>query len=224
MTPYYADDWVTIYHGDSREILPGLRGDAVVTDPPYGVGFPYDEYDDTPAAWFDLIDEIVPVCREVAPFVVMPSCRRLLLKWWYDHHPPDWMICWYKGSTGHAAQIGFADWEAILTWGKPPRPLHDFFQTRSGYDDGFSHTCPKPMEWARWLVGRAVLPGGVVVDPFAGSGTVLRAAKDLGRRAIGIEISERYCDVISARCAQETLNVSSVEVVDAVQGELWTVA
>ncbi len=207
LRPYYQDETTTIYHGDCRELLPILQADAIVTDPPYGIGFTYDQYNDTRESWYELMHATVPLMRTAAPFVVMPSCRRSDLKWWYDNHPPDWLLCWYKGSTGHLAQVGFADWEAMLTWGKPPRQMHDYFQTRSGFDDEFGHVCPKPMEWARWLVRRAALVGQTVLDPFAGSGTTLRAAKDLGRKAIGIEMSERYCEIIVARCAQGVLEI-----------------
>lgn len=67
------------------------------------------------------------------------------------------------------------------------------------------HPCPKPEEFMRWLVGRVSLPGQTVLDPFMGSGSTLRAAKDLGRRAIGIEIEERYCEIAVKRLAQGVL-------------------
>lgn len=200
-SPYYQDDWVTIYHGDCREILPELQADAVVTDPPYGIGFDYDEYDDTRSAWVALMDEVVPMLRAAAPFVVMPSCGIDRLGWWYEHHTPDWLIAWHKGSPGHLSKIGFNDWESHLVWGRPHLQMHDHFQSRCGFHEP-GHPCPKPIEWANWLVSRSCPIGGVVLDPFAGSGSTLVAAKSHGRRAIGIEISKRYCEIIARRCAQ----------------------
>jgi site-specific DNA-methyltransferase (adenine-specific) len=65
------------------------------------------------------------------------------------------------------------------------------------------HPCPKPeIEW-RWLVNKVCMPGETVIDPFMGSGTTLRCAKDLGLKAIGIEIEERYCEIAAKRLEQE---------------------
>ena len=77
--------------GDCRDILPTLPDksvDAVVTDPPYGVGFKYDSYDDTRENWFALMDAVMPQVRRSARFVVLPSCQVKLLGWWYHHHCP----------------------------------------------------------------------------------------------------------------------------------------
>jgi site-specific DNA-methyltransferase (adenine-specific) len=82
--------------------------------------------------------------------------------------------------------------------------MHDYFQTRCGFDDN-GHPCPKPVEWALWLVERCCPASGTVLDPFMGSGTTLRAAKDIGRKAIGIEIEEKYCEIAAKRLAQEVL-------------------
>lgn len=209
MKPYYADDWVTIYQGDCRDILPQLRGDAIVTDPPYGIGFEYHDYDDAEPAWYALMDEAVPMMRAAAPFVVMPACSIRRIGWWYANHTPDWLIAWYKGSPGQRSDIGFSAWEAHLVWGKPHAQMHDLFQTRSGFEDN-GHPCPKPREWANWLIPRACPPGGVLIDPFVGSGTTLQAAKSYGRRAIGVELNERYCEIAAGRCAQEVLDLEAV--------------
>jgi len=59
----------------------------------------------------------------------------------------------------------------------------------------------------RHIVGLATREGGTLLDPFMGSGTTLRAAKDLGRKAIGIEIEERYCEIAARKLEQETLSL-----------------
>jgi DNA modification methylase len=188
--------------GDCRDILPTLPDksvDAVVTDPPYGVGFKYDSYDDTRENWFALMDAVMPQVRRSARFVVLPSCQVKLLGWWYHHHCPEWQIVWCKGSPWHVSTIGFNDYEPLLTWGKPMKPMHDHFYARCEDFQTDGHPCPKSVEWARWLVSRSTNPGAIVLDPFAGSFTTGVACVELGRRFIGVEVSPAYCDVGRAR-------------------------
>jgi site-specific DNA-methyltransferase (adenine-specific) len=208
VTPYYSADDVTIYHADCREILP-MGVQAVITDPPYGLRFEYGgKYDDSRSAWFQLMNESIHLIRQSAAFVILPCGGIDRLRWWFINHDPEWIIAWYKGSPGHRSAIGFNDWEPHLVWGDPPKAMHDYFQTRCGFEiDG--HPCPKPIEWAAWLISRSTKIGQTVLDPFMGSGTTLRAAKDLGRKAIGIEIEERYCEIAARRMAQEVLNFAS---------------
>jgi len=209
--PYYQDEAVTIYHGDCREIVPTLgRFDAVVTDPPYGVDFDYAGYDDTHDAWAALMEDIIPKLKKAAPFVVMPAGDRMALRQMYIDHSPDWIIAWFKGSPGTRSPIGFNSWEPHLTWGKPYKAMHDAFQTRCGFELK-GHPCPKPLAWAMWLVQRAAPHGGTVLDPFAGSGTTGRAAKDLGRKAVLIELEERYCEIAANRMAQGVLDFGGIE-------------
>ena len=203
----YPDDYINkVICGDSLEIMKGMPDkcvDLVVTDPPYGVKLGYDVYDDTEESWFTLMDKFIPEARRVAKMVIMPSCQIKRMEWIYKNHAPDWLICWYKGSTGGVGYVGFNDWEPHLVYGKIHTKMHDYFKaTPEPQDNG--HPCQKPLEWARWLISRAS-DEGVVFDPFLGSGTTAVAAKQLGRNYIGIELSEKYCKIAEERLRQEVL-------------------
>ena len=149
---------------------------------------------------------IVTLCRLHAEMAIFPSCQIKELPFIYHEIPPDWLIAWYKGSPGHCAYVGFNDWEPHLVYGRRKDiHMHDYFHTSTAVSYK-GHTCPKPTAWARWLISRASHPSDLILDPFMGSGTTLRAAKDLGRRAIGIDIDEGYCRLAVGRMAQGTLS------------------
>jgi site-specific DNA-methyltransferase (adenine-specific) len=189
----------TLYLGDCLEILPTLgKVDAVVTDPPYGIGFKYASHVDDPEKWCPLIDAVVPLVRAMAQFVIMPSCAVKRLPWWYENHRPDWIVAWHKGSPGHQSAIGFNDWEPHVCWGRPKRPMHDHFSTQCGFDES-GHPCPKPIEYSMWLTSRAAERNQTILDPFMGSGTTGVACAKLGRKFIGIEIEPRYFDIACKR-------------------------
>lgn len=191
-----------LWHGDCREVLPLLPDvDAVITDPPYGIDFKYEGHQDDFDGWIGLINDVLPQLQKKARFVVMPSCQIKRLKWWYENYAPDWVICWHKGSPGHVSTIGFNDWEPHLCWGKPKKPMHDYFSTNCGFDDN-GHPCPKPVRYAMWLVDRGAGKGETVLDPFMGSGTTGVACMDLGRRFIGIEKTRKYFDIACERIAR----------------------
>lgn len=80
---------------------------------------------------------------------------------------------------------------------------HDSY--RFGQPGKVDHPTQKPLALLSRIVRSMVPVDGSVLDPFMGSGTTLRAAKDLGRRAIGIEIEERYCEIAANRLAQGVL-------------------
>ena len=192
----------TLYLGDCLDILPEIGFvDAVVTDPPYGIGFIYENYDDNENNWYNLMDNIIPMLKSKSRFFVMPCCNQKRLKWWFVNHNPEWVIAWYKGSPGHLSMIGFNDWEAHLCWGKPPKPMHDYFQTQCGFQIK-GHPCPKPIEWGLWLVKRSALYQQTILDPFMGSGTTGVASIDLGRKFIGIEREQKYFDIACKRIEQ----------------------
>ena len=204
---------VTLYCGDCMEILPTLSPgsvDAVVTDPPYGIGFQYESYVDSLDNWKKLIDGIVPQLRAIAKFVVMPCCQVNLLEWWYLNHQPEWIIAWHKGSPGHQSRIGFNCWEPHVTWGRPATAMHDFFSVKCGFDNN-GHPCPKPVSWAMWLCARSADAGGCILDSTMGSGTTGVACVRLGRRFIGIELEPKYYEIAKRRIQDELKKVAFLE-------------
>jgi site-specific DNA-methyltransferase (adenine-specific) len=226
LKPYYQDDYCTIYHGDARETLPELvQADHIITDPPYAeqthagartqkgagqardnklVNFPHIEIDDLRA-----IFESKPPLRWLISFLDFRHAAAL-----YDA-PPSGLrgmrVCvWDKPNpapqfTGDRPGTG---WEAIGVF-------HSL--TRSRWNGGGSrgvwsfprqtgeHPTEKPKKLLQTLIQLFTDPGELIIDPFMGSGATLRAAKDLGRRAIGIELEEKYCEVAAKRLRQEVL-------------------
>ena len=209
MKPYYQDKWVTIYHGDCREILPQLdaKADLVLTDPPYNVGRAYlgandrrDDYEQWCRKWFGLLP----------PTAIVISVGVANLPMWYRIQVPDWLFCWFKGNNmGSASKytnIGL--WEPFLMYGTK----------RIGVDgcycpiipqkgDVGRHDCPKPEKLIAFLVGQ-LSDASLILDPFLGSGTTCYCAKKLNRYSIGIEIEERYCEIAARRCCQEVMELS----------------
>jgi len=200
--PYYDHAGITIWHGDCREILPSLKADVVVTDPPYGVLADTGSaatrrsggnQDSGRIAW-DIAPD-VGVCTALLSFGAAMIWGGL-----HMHLPPTrGYLVWDKQIDG----LNFGECEVCWTtfrWA--PR----IFRYRAVcVDGGKVHPTQKPEALMRWCLERPGVPGGAVLDPFMGSGTTLRAAKDLGRRAIGIEIEERYCEIAAKRLAQEVL-------------------
>jgi site-specific DNA-methyltransferase (adenine-specific) len=217
LKPYYSENGITIYHGDCREILPTLpKVDLILTDPPYGVRLgskpnnqrfsrkQYSSFQDTPEVVIPLVNEVLRLCIPKATRVVMtPGVRNM-----FEYPQPDHVGSFYYPSASGCNAWGFSCWQPIYFYGKDPyggvgsRP-DSMMSTEAAEDNG--HPCPKPMGQWLWLLNRVSLPDESVLDPFLGSGTTLRAAKDLGRKAIGIEIEEKYCEIAANRLRQEVL-------------------
>lgn len=208
---YYEDAFVTLYHGDCREVLPSLEPvDLVLTDPPYNVGIVYGEgTDDTRADYAEWCADWFQMCRALAPTVALtPGIANVGL--WHRIAEPTWTLAWHKPASSGRCVLGFNNWEPILVWGAPQdvQTSNDVVTAHTCVHDpgAAGHPCPKPLKWAKGSLTRLCRPGGTVLDPFAGSGTTLRAAKDMGMRGIGIEVERRYCDLIVDRLAQEVFD------------------
>lgn len=204
MRPYYEQDGITIYHGDCREILPAITADVVLTDPPYGVNKDYGQYADSVIALGETVGAVLPMLRAI-------TGRQLITCgigniWRYP--PADWVLCWWKPNAMTRSKVANANiWEPILVYGCKGFGVDGVVATITPQPNG--HPCPKPLKLFTWLLARASTATDVVLDPFVGSGTTLRAAKDLGRRAIGIEIEERYCEIAARRLDQTVLALGS---------------
>jgi len=209
MKPYYQDEWVTIYHGDCRDILPELpKVDLVLTDPPYGVGIDYASYDDalkdTTAMVIDFIKMAVTK-SDIVMFTAGKWDTELSL---YQKFPPRWRLCWYKGSQSTASAVGFNDWEAVLVYGdKVHRNAHDYFYALPERMGAYGHPCPKPLKFYTTLISRFTKVGETVLDPFLGSGTACRSSLNINRKCIGIEIEEKYCEIAAQRCSQSVMDL-----------------
>jgi len=228
MKPYYQDEWVTIYLGDCREILPTLdKVDLVLTDPPYGVGVKYSEaYDDKRDGYWEwfvpVVDAMVKIGK-VTIFTHRNESLRHIVGW-------DWVGVWNKpGSFG--ARIGnsaiLPHWEPIYFYGIHSAGVYGeycpdvltFNPQKAGGNsligrekwkqssDFSNHPCPKPVGLFQKLAQVFSPSGGVILDPFLGSGTTAYCAKKLNRKCIGIEIEEKYCEIAAKRCSQSVMKL-----------------
>ncbi len=204
--PYYQDSLVTIYHGDCREIAPQVRADAIISDPPYGMSY------DTDGSRFTLGGRSLPAVRgDTQPFDSAPwvGGYSWVVLWGFNHFPTGLpnggCLIWLKRTP---AAFGKFLSDAEVAWNKKGCGVYAFLDHKHAIACDREHPTQKPVGLMRWSIERSGAPeGSVVLDPYMGSGTTLMAAKDLGRRAIGIEIEERYCEIAAERCRQEVLDL-----------------
>ena len=224
--PYFESQGVVLYHGDSREVLAGLApADLVLTDPPYNVGKQYGDHDDgmEGSVYEDWLRGVFSTCVNLAPALVYTpgtsnvwGVERLLTGTGYR---PYSLLGWHKkefagdkwnGSPAHC-------WEPVVWASREEKPFYNkrfgtlgrnFLVVNATHGDPFrrSHPCPKPLPVMAWLVGLFAPVGGSLIDPFAGTGTTLRAAMNAGIRAVGIEQEERFCEAAAKRLSQGVLS------------------
>jgi DNA modification methylase len=209
MKPYYQDDYATIYHGDCREILPTLpKCDLLLTDPPYGINYKPLRGSNGSKMWGN-----ETVFGDDAPFYpqFLLDFKSAIL-WGADNYAsrlPDshgWLV-WDKTPKG--IREGFVYSHCELAWTNFLGRIQKFSLEWQGCDrnsEGFNHPTQKPVGLMAWCM--AFVPDAqTILDPFMGSGTTLRAAKDLQRKSIGIEIEEKYAEIAAKRLSQEVLNL-----------------
>jgi site-specific DNA-methyltransferase (adenine-specific) len=195
--PYYEDGSVTIYHGDCRDVDATTSADVVITDPPYGIDKA--EWDGDYPVYVETVALRLAPCVCIMPGMwALPRCVSALGASYRG------ILAGFSINGMTFGPVGFSNWIPAVVAGAVPRRGKDAFAFVVDATKP-DHPSPKPERFIRWLVDRLSDEGQTVGDPFMGSGTILRAAKDLGRKAIGIEIEERYCEIAARRCSQEVL-------------------
>jgi hypothetical protein len=217
--PYWTDGQVTLYLGDCRDVLEWLAADVLVTDPPYGRGWrqgntkaPGKRPDSHQGIAGDSDTSVRDAALSLWGHRLAAVFGDLMLA-----PPPGTrqVLPWKKTNAGfRGATAGFRrDAEAVYLIGPWPSGLggrssvlETGARTQGGVTGRYGHPHAKPVDVMETLI--AACPPGVVADPFAGAGSTLVAARNLGRKAIGVEIDERYCEAAAKRLSQTVLAVS----------------
>ena len=256
MEPYYSDDFVTLYHGDAREVLPTLSitPAACVTDPPYGETSA--AWDRWPTGWVAAVGSVLPAA---APMWCFGSMRMFLdrrddFTGWQLSQDVVWRkprargnakdrfarvhehaLHWYRGPWSevyrepqrvpyHGKRV-YVPGKAVKA---APGEIRPMAATVEYVDDGTRmtpsvlegvagdprtvlHPTQKPVAVLTPLISYCCPEGGTVLDPFAGSGSTLDAARTIGRRSIGIEMDERYCEIAARRLTQDVLDLTTTQ-------------
>jgi len=212
MTPYYEHAGITIYHGDCREILPELpKVDLVVTDIPFNVNHNYKSYDDNLTdneyreilkQWFSAFKVasnsfIVKSPTKTMPIVLPVFADVLGYVWTIIQHSPN--------ATTHGAFNLSLFTQYLIGGTLKKRPCGDFF-TNTKNKTISEHPAAMPIEPILRLIEWFSEPTDTICEPFMGGGTTIIAAKQLNRKAIGIEIEEKYCEIAVKRLQQEVLD------------------
>lgn len=211
MTPYYADDLVTIHHGRAADVLIDSSS-AIVADPPYGMN------------WANAVVSGINGARgpghkarsfqervvsddepfDPSPWLDFPE----VILFGANHYgwllPRGTTLVWLKRNDD---AFGSFLSDAEIAWQKGGMGVYCYRDTGYKTSEQRFHPTQKPIGVMRWVVGRTTSP--LIVDPYMGSGSTLVAAKSLGRKAIGIEIEERYCEIAAKRCSQEVLGLET---------------
>ncbi len=214
MEPYYQEQGITIYHGDCLEIMAGLPPvDLVLADPPYGVRRNPNSGQRAnrkkpvnPGGYGAVRGDDSKFNPATLLLMNIPS-----ILWGANHYAarlpstPGWLIWDKMRSAGLDQADGEAAWTNCVTQIRIFRHLWDGFWRTTERGEHY-HPTQKPVALMKWCLALKGVPQeGLVLDPYMGAGPVLRAAKDLGREAIGIEIEERYCEIAAKRLQQEVL-------------------
>lgn len=224
MTPYYEQDGIVIYHGDCRESLSALSVDHVITDPPYD-SKTHDGARTGGDGQTVLRIDFAPVNADLAYVsLLLAAAARWVVAFCSMEQLGDYKrasgACWVRagfwrrtdgcpqftgdrpGQPGEGVAVMHREGKKVWNGGG----RHAYWICGVERNDR-AHPTQKPESLMRDLVADFTTAGETILDPFMGSGTTLVAAKRLGRKAIGIELEERYCEIAAKRLAQGALDL-----------------
>ena len=222
MKPYYEEDGITIYHGDCRNFRIEEEDACVLSDPPWGTDTATDSkrFTTKSSPWWENHDRSkvvtqTPIVGDREEFDPRPWIDGKAILWGANNftrhlqHSNGWLIWDKRIGAEEMAENGWPLGEAELAWTNVIGATRVFRKLWAGLlrttERGeFYHPTQKPVALMEWCI-KFFPPSSTIVDPYMGSGSTLRAAKNLGLCAIGIEIEEKYCEIAAKRLAQKVL-------------------
>jgi len=231
---FYAEPGIAVYHGDCREIVPLLKcpgtsycleacdgrcagePSAVITDPPYGIKYNGNGRFGGKTSWLPgkptdfgprgrIHGDDMPF--DPRPWLDYPVVALFGANYFTTHLPLGSWWVWDKRRFDYSNDFGDRELVWVSKKGRSQLMRHEWNGMLKDSDRGVprDHPTQKPVPVMEWLLRKLTTPADVILDPYAGSGTTLVAAKNLGRRAIGIEIDRHYCEVAVNRLRQQVL-------------------
>lgn len=193
---YYERGPVKLFHGDCLEWFPSLEPlDAIITDPPYGCG-KADWDAEFPTKWFSHATEKAPLIGIITGSAGLKDSIRLVGDRYVD------VIAARNLNGMTRGPIGYGNWLGCVIAGNKPRMGPNCFDF-TVHGDMPNHPSPKPIDYMVWIVDRLTEEGQLIGEPFTGSGTTAIACIRNGRRFVGCELEEEYCELTARRIDRE---------------------
>jgi len=225
LEPFFDSGGITIYHADCSDILPLVPTESVdllLADPPYGMAYNPETSGRISASLIESwqryggwAKDYAPIVGDDGPFDPAPllAFGAVVLfgaNYYADRLPPNgcWIV-WDK-KRGGTVTPGWNSSDAELAWTTFGGGVKVFQHLWAGYKRDSElgdhwHPTQKPVALMKWIIGRWTKPGDLVFDPYMGSGPIAQACHETGRRYIGVEIVEEYCETAVKRLAQQVL-------------------
>jgi hypothetical protein len=213
VTVYYQDARITLHHGDCRDIPEWLEADVLVTDPPYGQDYRSNRADETSKSARSIANDADTVVRDAALALWGDRPRMVFEGRDVPELPHNARLVWHKPGSGMGdlSMPWKPDYEFVSVRGKGftgDRDTSVLSYPLRVFRGDLEHPHMKPNGLMEALIAKC--PPGVLADPFAGSGSTVVAARNLGRSIVAVELEERYCELIVKRLEQQAFDLEGL--------------